>query len=112
MIVKLIKIECGNIKDWQSFHAEFNRVFGFPDFYGKNMNAWIDCMSSLSCPDDGMTKIHCEMGNMITVELEGAKEFKVRNPELFNAITDGVAFVNWRLIETNEQPVLALSYNL
>lgn len=30
-------------------------AFGFPDFYGKNVNALIDCWSSLRFPEDEMT---------------------------------------------------------
>ena len=31
--------------DWESFHTVSAEVFGFPEFYGRNMNAWIDCLS-------------------------------------------------------------------
>lgn len=112
MIVSLIKIDCKNINDWDSFHDEFNRVFGFPDFYGRNMNAWIDCMTSIDAPDEGMTSIHCENGMVLTIELENAKEFKERCPEQFSAIVECSAFVNWRRIEVGEGAVLALSYDV
>lgn len=91
---------------------EFKRVFGFPDFYGRTMDGWIDCMSSLADPEDGMTNIHCEKGNLLTLELHEARDLKERCPEIFEAITECAAFVNWRLIEAGEQPVLALSYNV
>ena len=110
MFVSFAHIECNNIHDWTSFHAEFSRVFGFPDFYGQNMDAWIDCMSSLDCADDGMSDIHCEPGKVITIELLNVKPFRVRCPEQYEAIIDCSAFVNWRRIERDEQPVLALSF--
>jgi RNAse (barnase) inhibitor barstar len=50
MHVSLARIRARNISDWKSFHAEFRRVFGFPEFYGHNMDAWIDCMTSLDEP--------------------------------------------------------------
>ena len=112
MIVSLAKIDCENIKDWESFHDEFNSVFGFPDFYGRNMDAWIDCMSSLSEPDEGMTQIHCDKGNVITIELENVREFKLNHPGLYDAIIECTAFVNWRLIDKGQQPVLSLSFNI
>ena len=111
MIVSLAKIECQNIFDWPSFHSEFMRVFGFPDFYGKNMDAWIDCMSSLNAPEDRMTSIHCEEGKQITIELDGGSSLKERCPEIFNSINECCAFVNWRLIQSNGFPVLALAYD-
>ena len=110
MIVSLTKIDCGNIKDWESFHDEFNRVFGFPHFYGRNMDAWIDGMSSLSEPDEELTQIHCEKGSVITIELKNVREFKSRCPEQYDAVTECTAFVNWRLIESGRQPVLSLSF--
>src|SRR5688572_7987636 len=41
----VIKIDTQRITDWKSFHNLFAEVFGFPGFYGRNMDAWIDCMS-------------------------------------------------------------------
>jgi RNAse (barnase) inhibitor barstar len=110
MIVSFAKIDCSKITDWQSFHDEFARVFGFPAFYGRNMNAWIDCMTYLDQPEDGMTSIHCEPGRVLTIELENVKDFKIRCPEQFSAIIECSAFVNWRRIEMGQQPVLALSF--
>lgn len=112
MIVSTVTIDCNNIHDWQSFHDEFQRVFGFPSFYGQNMNAWIDCMSSLSDPEDEMTSIHCEKGKIITLELKHVRAFKSNFPELYDAIIECSAFVNWRLIERGLQPVLGLSFYL
>ncbi len=111
MIVSIVKIECKNIHDWDSFYDEFSCVFGFPDFFGRNMDAWIDCMSSLNDPEDGLSKLHCEVGKVITIQLENVREFKKRCPEQYEAINECTAFVNFRLIEIGEQPVLALSYH-
>ncbi len=58
MIHNLVVVDGRMLKDWDSFHQEFARVFGFPEFYGNNMDAWIDCMSWLSDPEDGMSIVH------------------------------------------------------
>ena len=76
MRVKTVKLYCDHIKDWDSFHIEFARVFGFPNFYGCNMNAWYDCLSSLGEPDDGMTSIHCEEGKTMTLQLKKRKNLQ------------------------------------
>ncbi len=110
MIVKSVKIHCDRIKDWKSFHDEFSSAFGFPDFYGRNMNAWIDCMTSIDSPDDGMTKIHCEVGGTITMVLTEAKDLKERCPEQYTAILECSAFVNHRRNEVGEDSVLCLSF--
>jgi len=111
MIASLAKIDCARISDWESFHNEFASVFGFPGFYGRNMNAWIDCMTYIDDPDDGMTSIHCAPGKVLTIELEHVRDFKERCPELFAAIVECSAFANWRRIEMGQGPVLALSFH-
>ncbi len=35
-----VRIDTNRIVDWNSFHDVFAEAFGFPDFYGRNMNAW------------------------------------------------------------------------
>jgi hypothetical protein len=105
------KIDCSRIRDWASFHDEFARVFGFPGFYGRNMDAWIDCMTSLDAPSDGLSQIHCEPGQVVTLRLENAAEFKVRCPEQYSSLLECSAFVNFRRLETGAAAVLALSFN-
>jgi len=106
----LAQIDCTNIRDWNSFHDEFNRVFTFPEFYGRSMDAWIDCMTSIDAPEDGMSGIHCEMNGFLTIELKNVNELRGQRFEFLEAIVDGVAFVNWRRIEIGHNPILALSY--
>ena len=43
----VLEVDCRQITDWDSFHDVFARACGFPDFYGRNLNAWIDCMTYL-----------------------------------------------------------------
>jgi RNAse (barnase) inhibitor barstar len=109
--MNIVKIDCQKIIDWDSFHKEFSEKFGFPDFYGNNMNAWIDCMTSLDAPEDGMTNIHAEKLNVITLQLENVNDLANQYPELYNAIVECSAFVNWRRMDNgNQPPVLALSF--
>jgi len=110
MTSTLASIDCAKIRDWNSFHDEFAAVFGFPDFYGRNMNAWIDCMTSLDEPDDGMTSIHAEKGHVLTLQLENVAPFREQYPELYSAIIECAAFVNWRRLEVGESAVLAISF--
>ena len=105
-----VKIDCSQIHDWDSFHDTFAQKFGFPDFYGRNMDAWIDCMSYLDDPESGMTKITCSKGDYIILELESIKDFQKKCPDLYEAIIECSAFVNWRSLEANEPPLLMLSF--
>jgi hypothetical protein len=80
MIATKVSLDCDKISDWRSFHEEFAKAFGFPDFYGKNMNAWIDCLTYVD--DPGMSAIHCERGSVLVLELLNVKTFRLRCPEL------------------------------
>ena len=111
MIVSTLCLDCKSICDWPSFHAEFCRVFGFPSFYGYNMDAWIDCMSSLDAPEDGLSSVHCSRGMVLTLDLKNMKEFKERCQEQYDALIECAAFVNWRRIATGGSSVLALSFH-
>lgn len=106
-----VSLDCNSIKDWDSFHDEFARVFGFPGFYGRNMDAWIDCLTSLDAPEDGMSTVHCERGSVVTLALSNVEAFAERCPEQYDAVIECSAFVNWRRLEAGDPSVLALSFH-
>jgi hypothetical protein len=74
------------------------------------MNAWIDCMTSLDEPDHGMTQIHAAKGTVLTMQLENIASFREQHPDLYAAIIECAAFVNWRRIEVGKPAVLAISF--
>jgi len=53
MKTMVITIPADQIKDWDSFH--FQATVGFPDYYGRNMDAWIDCMTHIDDRGIGLT---------------------------------------------------------
>ncbi len=46
MIVQSVRLQTQSIHDWDGFHSVFAKTLGFPGYYGRNMNAWIDCMTT------------------------------------------------------------------
>lgn len=110
MASTLVKIDLDRISDWQTFHDVFAEALGFPDFYGRNMNAWIDCMYSIDEPADGLTSVHAPPGGFLVLQLESVADFAARCPELYDAIVECTAFVNYGRIKAGEEPVLALSF--
>jgi RNAse (barnase) inhibitor barstar len=106
----VIPVDCAKIRDWTFFHQEFSAAFGFPDFYGKNMNAWIDCMTSLDKPEDLMSTVHAPRDGVLTLQLDNVTAFRAQHPDLYAAIIECSAFVNWRRLEVGEPSVLALSF--
>ncbi|AOK13540.1 barstar family protein [Burkholderia vietnamiensis] len=55
-------VDTTKITDWPSFHRVFSQIFGFPAFYGNNMDALIDCLSYLDDPEAAMTSLHVRPG--------------------------------------------------
>ena len=106
----VVKLDTRRIVDWDSFHDVFALAFGFPDFYGRNMNAWIDCMTSLADPSDGMSSVHASQGGVVSLQLDFVDDFAERCPELYSAVVESSAFVNWRRIKLGNSPVLAVSF--
>ncbi len=105
-----VAIDCRRITGWRSFHKVFATTLGFPDFYGANMDAWIDCMSYIDDAGAGMSKITCAKGDFMLLELAGAKDFRQRCPEQYAALMECTAFVNQRCLEAGKTPVLMVAF--
>jgi Barstar (barnase inhibitor) len=108
--MRVVKLDTRRITDWDSFHRIFQEVFGFPAFYGCNMDAWIDCMTSLDEPRAGLSSIHVPPGEVLVLQLDHVSDFSSRCPEQYAAVVECAAFVNWRRIEVGENAILALSF--
>ena len=106
----VIDLDTHRIIDWNTFHDVFAEVFGFPCFYGRNMNAWIDCMTCLDDSAAGMSAVLVSPGDVVVLQLKDIDAFARRCPEQYEAIIECAAFVNWRRIETGDPAVLALSF--
>ncbi len=105
----IIRLDSTSINDWESFHNTCRRVFGFPDFYGMNMNAWIDCLSYLD-EGDGMSRFHLSEGDRLDIELVETNSFKKRLPEIFDALVECTSFVNQRYSERGVSTRISLTF--
>ena len=88
-------LEMREISSWDDFHEASRKAFGFPDFYGRNNNAWIDCLSYLH-DGDGMSAFVLGRDEVLEVLLEGYYEFSEKHPEIALGITQLFALVNIR----------------
>ena len=108
MKTTVVTIPTDAIVDWDSFHEVFRTALGFPDFYGRNMDAWIDCMTSIDDPSSGMTDPSVAPGELFALRIDDAADFHRRCPAQYVALLECVAFVNYRRIEVGEPPVITL----
>lgn len=107
MTSNVVAIPTGRITDWDSFHAVLAESLGFPAWYGRNMNALIDCLSFADEPA-GMVANPVPAGQLLTLRLDGVAGFQARCPEQFQALLDAIAFVNLHRAEAGQEPVVAL----
>lgn len=106
--MRTIRVNGAKMTDWSSFFDEFSSAFGFPDFFGRNMNAWIDCMTNL---DEEFNAVQVQPGELVCIALDNAANFKTRCPEQFQAFVECASFVNWRRLEVGEPAILVLSFS-
>ncbi len=95
------------IANWDSFHAESKRAFGFPDFYAGTMDAWVDCMSYLR-DADGMSKFRLKSNETLTIVVLDATQMRAQAPDILEEMTYCVAGINERYEDYGEKPALVL----
>ncbi len=98
---EIFTIDAYDILNWDVFHNEFAKKFDFPDYYGRNMDAWIDCMSDV-----------CMGRDMLTINIENAKILEKQAPDILAALNNCCSFVNYRFIIEGHEPIICLSYSL
>ncbi|WP_256732885.1 barstar family protein [Pseudomonas sp. P7548] len=108
----MVQVDADLITDWQTFHSVFAETFGFPGFYGRNMDAWVDCLCYLDDPGAEMSSVHVQSGQTLLLVIENAQGFKRRSPGQFEALVECAGFVNWRMVVAGGAPLLALAFNV
>ena len=98
------------ITSWEAFHNESQRAFGFPEFYGRNMNAWIDLMTYLDDPDDSTTTFKVDPTDVLILEIKNCSNLTSIQNEILQTIVDCSSFVNYRRMELGERPYILLAY--
>jgi hypothetical protein len=102
-----VTLDTRTITDWSSFHGECASVFGFPSFYGRNMDAWIDCLTYLP-EGDGMSSFVLGADGRLFIEVLFFVDFMKRLPEVCAGLLECTAFVNLRYVEVGDSPRLVL----
>ncbi len=111
ILMKVIEIDSSHITNMQTFHSVFKSKLGFPEFYGNNMDAWIDCMTYIDDPDAKMTKIHILPGQTLKIILLNSDTLKSKHPEILLALSDCLKFVNERKNEDQSNTVISIAFS-
>lgn len=97
MEIKFFSIDAYNIKTWESFHRTFKEEFSFPDYYGNNMDAWIDCMSEVV-----QEEVLC------LIKVTNVQSLREVSPTQYHALLECTSFINKRLEGEGKQALLGL----
>jgi hypothetical protein len=100
-------LDTAPIRDWDTFHDACRAAFGFPDFYGRNGNAFIDCLNYID-EGDGMSRFHLAPGETLTIEVHGAGGFIARAPEQALALFEWVGDVNENFLDQGKPAPIVL----
>src|SRR5215212_2768038 len=106
--MKSVLINAQELSSWDQFHDIFSKLFDFPEWYGRNMNAWVDCMSDLD--EENMTSLILQPNEDLLIEISNCAGLDAIQEEIFLALIDSACFVNYRRVEAGSRPYILLSY--
>lgn len=89
-----IEINGRRIFDEATFHDQFAVVMGFPSFYGRNWNAWNDCMNDVDDPSTQMSKVRIKATETLTIAVLHASQMRKTCPLVLEDLQKCVDFVN------------------
>jgi hypothetical protein len=102
-----VQLKGANLTDWPAFHAECQSAFGFPAFYGRNLDAWVDCLSYLR-DEEGMTKFRLKPDEVLQIIIADSALMREQAPDMLDEITFCVQGINERYEDYGEKPALEL----
>ncbi|MNJ97373.1 Barstar (barnase inhibitor) [compost metagenome] len=105
MKFKKLSVDFRQVNTLDEMHDVLAKVFDFPVFYGKNINALIDCWSSLRFPEDEMSGITVGKDELVLLEVKGMHHL---DQIMMNHLIIAVEDVNKRSMEKIEQQPLIL----
>jgi hypothetical protein len=88
-----IELDFSEIKDTDQLYEALAKKIGFPDGYGKNVDAVIDCLFGLRYPEEGMTKISIAPSERIIIQ---TKNITSAQQNLRETLIFIVEFVNYK----------------
>ena len=95
-----LHIDARRIVDSASFHQTLAEACRFPKTYGKNLDALVDCLGDLKSTT----------GQITTLAVDHIDDLITKHLDLYLALVEAVAFVNWRRLAKGEPPLLTLAW--
>lgn len=101
-------LDAAQLPDWNAFHAASKAAFGFPDYYGANMDAWIDCLSYLR-DEEGMSRFRLAPKETLDITLSNSQIWREQQSEMLEELQFCIEAINDRYQDYGELPALTLA---
>ena len=86
--MKRVRIDCEQVHSEDDFHDIVSREFSFPHYYGRNPNAFWDCLTEVFDETrvhvSGYASLQQELKSMISQYLDMMKEYEERRKGQFS----------------------------
>jgi len=102
----VLDVDFSGVDSQDRLHERLARAFGFPDFYGGNFHALVDCWSSLRDPEDGMSAfILRDPADTVTLRVAGLTTL---DRDSLLVLLGAMQAVNQREVRVGRSPMLFL----
>ena len=90
------EVDGANICCWETFHNEFQEKMGFFSGYGRNLDAWNDCMRDMYTNEEhkSLTKFNLKDGDKFVLRVVNSKKWQESSPETYAAFLECTNFCN------------------
>lgn len=91
-----IEIDGLDLVEQESFHSAFQKEMGLFKEYGRNMNAWYDCMSDMYSNGEykSLSKFDLNYGDVFTIVIIRADEFIDRASQYYLLMSEFISSIN------------------
>jgi hypothetical protein len=101
-------VDLSAVRSWSDLDELWAEALGFPNWYGRNRDAWLDIMSSLD--EIGMVERPFEGRGPILIRVGGVEALADRHPEVLVELVALTAAANERYRHSESGRALALVF--
>ena len=98
-------IDFKNVDTLDKMHEKLKQAFGFPDFYGANFNALIDCLGDIRYPEYGMSELTIGEDEILSLTI---KNFPYDDESIIKTFFVAIKCVNAKSIRHEGSPSIHL----
>jgi Barstar (barnase inhibitor) len=106
-MTQMIRFDLTDVTTLKLLHEQLAKAFGFPDFYGKNYPALVDCLSSLRYPEDGMSTVTIKSKDE-SIELQ-LRNLSLCATDVIRTFLSAIEAVNYRDLRNGYRPSIVIS---